>query len=184
LEDHLKGCAECRREAFYFSEIAASAGRLEQASIRPDFNVRLRAAIHRSEAAAARPKPWHGISRHSFLRPAMALGLLVITLGGGITGYIFTQSGDSGSPLPGQAYPIGSSELIAEGQGALQPGITPVGDQSAEDQRVQQYIESNHGPNDYVLETVSLEDPTAEKRMTQYVNPVITADQVARRVSY
>jgi len=179
LEDHLKGCADCRREAFYFSGIAACAGRLEKAPVRPDFNVRLRAAIRRSEVAASTPKPWYRPTLQPLFRPVLAFGLLVLTLGGGVTGYVLTHDSESG-PMG----PAASTEAIVEWQPVVQPGMTPVGDMTAEDQRVRQYIDTNGALSDYVIETYSVEDLNAEKHLPQYFNPVVPAEQMARQVSY
>lgn len=178
LEEHLKVCADCRRESFYFSEIAALAGRLEKSNVRPDFNLRLRAAIRRSEAAPTQRKSWREFSSQIFLRPVLAFGLLIFALGGGVTGYVLIQE-DSAQPLLSvdKAGP-------GEWQSEILPGLTPVNGESDEDLRVRQYLEVQRGESEYLIQTVSLPEQQTQEKMQQYVMPVIPAEQMVRQVSY
>jgi hypothetical protein len=113
----------------------------------------------------------------------LALGLLILTIGGGITGYVLTQA-DTDVVATGLDRLPADRVTTAELEN-LGPGMTPVGAETSEDMRVQQYMmDTNHRYSEFVLETASLRDPIAEKRPTEYVNPVIPADQMGRKTSY
>lgn len=193
LDEHLEHCAGCRREAFYFSEISNLASRLEPVSVRPDFNLRLRAAVERQESIDASPRPWLRFSFSPVWRPAVAaaavLLLFVLTYGGyrmlhspavgnraGVAENAADWAWSDPDQLPGEALSDGF---------AVPSGWTPVDGQAPDAQRVRnRYLAARPSSSDFVLGTVSLDDPTAKKPEPLYVMPVIRSDQVVRKVSY
>ncbi|MBI5867825.1 MAG: zf-HC2 domain-containing protein [candidate division Zixibacteria bacterium] len=192
LDDHLASCSECRREAFYFSEIAASAGRMESVSVRPDFDLRLRAAIHRAETAPSRTQSWYQLMISRPWRPVLAVCSMILVLGLSYGAYRASTNSSPSNVLQAQAPTDPKSTL--EYFGTLVSGTRPAGmpsgwlavdGSSPESRRLQSlYLNASQGPNDYVSQTVGLDDSNAAKPGANYVMPVVRSDDMARKVSY
>jgi hypothetical protein len=192
LDEHLEHCAACRREAFYFSEIGNLASRLEPTPVRPDFNLRLRAAIERQEKADAIASPWYRFHLAPVWRPAIAavavVFMFVLTYGG--YRVISGPSADQGLASESTINQDWSQDELAAARidandFALPSGLTPVQSDSPDAERVRdQYLAASQGPSNFVIGTVGLDDPTTKKPEPQYVLPVIPSEQMARKVSY
>jgi hypothetical protein len=192
LDEHLEHCAACRREAFYFSEIGNLASRLESAPVRPDFNLRLRAAIERQEKAEAVASPWYRFHLAPAWRPAIAavavVFMFVLTYGG--YRVVSGPSADQGLASNSTINQDWTNEEVASAPAevnefALPSGLTPVQSDSPDADRVRsQYLAASQGRSDFVIGTVGLDDPTTKKPEPQYVLPVIPSEQMVRKVSY
>jgi predicted anti-sigma-YlaC factor YlaD len=175
LDAHLSTCAECRREAFYFSEIAALAGRIEKVAVRPDFDLRLRAAIRRVEAGEEKPARLWRFAPVT-LRPAFAVAAATVVVVSGLSTYWFL------SPKAGQVAQRGS---LAPEVTSVPATLTPVEGLTPEMRRLQeQYLATGQLPENYVVETVGLDDPTSKKPSPRYVMPTMSTEQVSRKDSY
>ncbi|MEW5700618.1 MAG: zf-HC2 domain-containing protein [Candidatus Zixiibacteriota bacterium] len=179
LDAHLSACPECRREGFYFSEIGALAERLEKVSVRPDFNLRLRAAIRRVETGESRPA-WRRRFIPVIPRPVLALAAATLVVGVGLGAYRFL------SPAPG---PLAQGKVDAAGElstsSALPATLTPVEGLTPEMRRLQeQYLAAGRLPENYIVEAVGLNDPTSKKLPTRYVLPTVSTEQVSRKDSF
>lgn len=182
LEDHLAGCESCRREAFYFSEIASLTGHTEVHPVRPDFNLRLRAAVRRAENAP--PLTWKSRLTPLLWRPALVTTSLAAIGFAGLGAYnmvvgdeadpVVTESSQTTfDPQYGIAVPAGK---------AISPGVlTPVDEYGPEAAR---YQEARQFPHDFVTETVRLEDTNRQNGNHFYVMPTMTQDQVLKKESY
>lgn len=190
LDEHLAACPECRREAFYFSEITALSGRIESVSVRPDFDLRLRAAIRRTEAVPVAATPWYRQVLAQPWRPALAAcsAILVIALSYGAYRTHFTTTTPAHSVA--QADPQTTLEYFGSlvsgtDQSGTPSGWIPVNGLSPEARRLQNlYLDASRGPNDYVVQTVGLEDPNTKKPSPRYVMPYERSDDMVRKVSY
>ena len=195
LDDHLKQCPSCRREAFYFSEIGALANKLEPVSVRPDFNLRLRAAIQRQEKSEAAHHHWYQVRVSPIWRTALAgatvLALFVVTYGG----YRVLTAGDSEnqaavSRIANEQDGTNSPEVYGStptdpNVPDLPSGWTPVVGGSPDAQRLRErYLAARQGSSEYVLETVRLDDFTLQQAEPRYVMPLIRSDEVVQKVSY
>jgi hypothetical protein len=194
LDDHLNQCPSCRREAFYFSEIGALANKLEPVAVRPDFNLRLRAAIQRKENAEVVRRNWYHLNLTPGWRTAIAaasvLALFAVTYGG----YrVFSSgSGDSQPVAPAFSVDQDWTTSSASGQFVSDPGVpdvpsgwTPVSGLSPDAQRLRdRYLAARQGPSEYILETVRLDDLNLQQAEPRYVMPIVRSDQVAQKVSY
>lgn len=192
LDEHLKQCPHCRSEAFYFSEIAVLSGKMEPVTVRPDFNLRLRAAIQREESAAEAHRRWYQLNISPAWRIAMA-GAAVLTL------FVFSYGGyhvitaGNNTPTSGIAIDQGwstspqvagetSADVVAP---EVPSGWTPVSDISPEAQRLRErYLAARQGPSEYILETVGLDDVNAQDTAPQYLMPLMPSEQVVEKVSY
>jgi len=189
LEAHLDSCEECRREGFFFSEIGSLATRLESHGTRPDFNLRMRAAIRRADEAAARPVTWPSRLATLVLRPALvAAGVVVLGLGG-----LGAWSMMRGGEVPQAGVNETSSAVnpryglsVRNGQLATQAGeLIPVNGIDQETRRLQErYLEAGRLPRDYVMEAVRLGDSNNANLTPRYVLPTMSPDQVTKKVSY
>ena len=195
LDEHLKQCPSCRREAFYFSEIGALAGKLEPVAVRPDFNLRLRAAIERQEKTDAVRRHWYKISLPPVWRTVLAgatvLALFAVTYGG----YRVLTSGGSKSQtanpgIAGEQQTTESAEVygstpVDPDVSDLPSGWTPVVGGAPDAQRLRdRYLAARQGSSEYVLETVKLDDLTLQEAEPRYVMPLVRSDEVVQKVSY
>jgi len=192
LNAHLEKCEGCRREAFYFSEIATAVSRMDTVTVRSDFDLRLRAAIKRAEAKPAPRGFWHRLPlpslRPIFLVPSLAVAVLVA-----FGAYQFAESRQVHAE---QAAIEAQAELgrmnrdaalgLRSEQEILPPGWTPVdGGLSPEMKQLQdQYLAGRQLPQNYILDTDGLGDPHSTKPEPEYVMPVVRSDQMVRQVSY
>lgn len=189
LEAHLSSCESCRREAFYFSEIGSLATRMAPHSARPDFDLRLRAAIRRADDAAAQPVSWQSRFASLFLRPAL-VGASVVVLGlGGLGAWSIMTAKEAPQAKVEEAAPAVSPEYglnVRYGQPTARPGeLIPVEGLDEETRRLQErYLEAGRLPRDYVMDAVPLETSTVDSSAPQYVLPTVSPDQVTKNVSY
>lgn len=189
LEAHLSSCENCRREAFYFSEIGNLATRMATHSTQPDFDLRLRSAIRRAEYAAAHPVSLPSRMASLFLRPAVA-GASVVVLGlAGLGAWSLMTSSESPQaknevPTPG----VSAEHGIYVGNGQLpgRPGeLVPVDGLNEEARRLRaRYLDAVRLPQDYVMDAVPLETSTVDSSRPRYVLPTVSPDQVTGKVSY
>lgn len=192
LNQHLEGCAECRSEAFYFSEIGAAASRMETVSVRPDFNLRLRAAIRRAEAAPVGLSGWRERFAVLRLRPALAMGVVALALLTAVGSYQFSSFNSEQAAMAEQVRRGEEGRLARDramglptGEQILPAGWTPVDGLSPEMQRLQeQYLAAENLPRNYIIEAEDLNDPLSEKPQPLYVMPTVPSEQVIRKVSY
>jgi len=192
LDEHLAVCPECRRESFYFSEIGALAGRMETVSVRPDFDVRLRAAIRRAETSPAKMSPWYRRLTAQPWRLALVTGSLAIVFGLSYGAYRTRVAPSPNASLPVESKPDPKKTLeyfgnLVSGQG--QPGMSsgwlPVDGASPEALRLRNlYLDASRGSRDYLVGTVGLDDPNTKKPSPRYVMPVERSDDMVRKVSY
>jgi anti-sigma factor RsiW len=194
LDEHLKQCPSCRREAFYFSEIAALSNKLEPVAVRPDFNLRLRAAIQRQENSAKARHHWYQLNLPPVWRTAMAgaavLALFAVTYGG----YRIFNDGNGQTQTVAPVIAIdqnwSSSAVLSEVPGdvaspEVPSGWTPVNGLSPDAQRLRErYLAACQGPSEYILETVRLDDLNMQEAEPRYVMPVVRSDQVTQKDSY
>ncbi len=192
LDEHLEQCPSCRREAFYFSEIAAISNKLEPVAVRPDFNLRLRAAIERQENTAKARRPWYQLNLSPMWRTAMAgaavVALFAVTYGG----YMVFGTGETQTVAPSIAIDQNwsNSAVLSEvpsdvASPEVPSGWTPVNGLSPDAQRLRErYLEARQGPSEYVLETVRLDDFNRQQAEPRYVMPVVSSDQVTKKDSY
>lgn len=192
LDDHLASCPECRREAFYFSEIAATAGRMETVSVRPDFDVRLRAAIHRAETTPSRTQSWYQLLVTRPWRPALAVCSMILVMGLSYGAYR-AKTADSPNSIPqatAQTDPKSTLEYFATLVSGIPAEGVPSGwhavdGNSPEALRLQNlYLQATQGTSDFVVPTVGLDDPNSVKPGPSYIMPVERSDDMARKVSY
>jgi hypothetical protein len=195
LDEHLKQCAECRREAFYFSEIGSLIPRVEKVPVRPDFNLRLRAAIQREEAKVAAPRRWYMREFSPVARLALGSAMVMVLFVASYGSYqMLNLSADvpvtvvpapqtaahtdyAGRPLDvssrsdeWNSYPSGWTELNL---------TTPEGLAASE-----RYLSVRRNPGEFVLETYRLADPTAKKPGPTYMMTTVSSEQVIQRDSY
>lgn len=190
LEAHLASCEECRREAFYFSEIGSLATRMESHSARPDFNLRLRAAIRRADEAAAHPVSWQSRLAMLLLRPSLVAASIVVLGIGGLGAWSMMK----GTEIPQQASrdlaPTVDPKLglpVAHGTPTVKPSgeLIPVIGNDGEAQRLRgRYLEAGQLPHDYVLDGIPVNDPNHDSSALRYVLPTVSSDQVTKKVSY
>jgi len=193
LDEHLKQCPSCRSEAFYFSEIAALSGKMESVSVRPDFNLRLRAAIQRQESAERTRRRWYQLNMPPVWRTAMA-GAAVLALFafsyGGYRVYVATNDTPTAAPMiqvdQNWTTTPATGELTADAALPRVPsGWTPVSGISPEAERLRErYLDARQGQSEYILETVGLDDINAQDTAPRYVMPVLRSDEVVEKVSY
>jgi len=192
LDEHLETCSECRREAFYFSEIVVQAGRMESVSVRPDFDLRLKAAIRRAETVPASSFPWYRLLQAQPWRPVLVTCSMLLVIGLSYGTYQARFAPSSGVPLQSMASIDPETTLEYFGNlvsGTRQPGL-PSGwiaiyGNSPEARRLQNlYLNASRGPNNYVVEAVDLDDPNTKKPAPRYVMPVERSDDMVRKVSY
>jgi anti-sigma factor RsiW len=191
LDSHLEICAECRKEAFYFSEVGALIPRLEKVAVRPDFDLRLRAAVYRAEHGVT----VSGHSRFGSVRPAWRPALLAASVAGlvlaGYGGYEIYRSSRAGAVHNDVAVVSADSRTgTSTGDAALagttaNAALIPVDGLSEEARHLQErYLAGGGMPENYVLGIEGLNDPLSKKPALNFVMPVMTTDQVARKVSY
>jgi hypothetical protein len=165
---------------------------MEAVSVRPDFDLRLRAAIHRAETVAASSSPWHSQLLAQPWRPALVACSMVLMVGLSYGAYRARVTPFSGaSPQPAaQIDPKATLEYFGNlVSGANQPGLPSgwiaVNGNSPEALRLQNlYLNASQGLNDYVVETMNLDDPNTKKPGPCYVMPVERSDDMLRKVSY
>lgn len=192
LESHLATCESCRREAFYFTEIGAIATRMDGHAVRPDFNLRLRAAIRRHEHEAAHPVPWQSRLAGILLRPGVvAAGVIVMGLGG-LGAWTVThkaapvpQTISVEEPVPSKL-PYG---IPAEfGRSSTEPAageLTPLDGLDPETRRIyERYLQAGQLPRDYIHDGIPLEDFGFDSVAPRYVMPTEPTDMAAKKVSY
>ena len=191
LDEHLAACPECRREAFYFSEIGALAGRMESVSVRPDFGVRLRAAIRRTEINPASLPPWYRrLAQPGRLALVTCSMVLVVGLSYGAYRARFAPSPNVSLQSDSKSDPKLTLKYFGNlVSGTSQPGASSgwiaLDGTSPEAQRLQNlYLGASRGPSDYVVQTVGLDDPNTKKPSPRYVMPVERSDDMVRKVSY
>lgn len=193
LDEHLKNCPSCRSEAFYFSEIAALSGKLEHVQVRPDFNLRLRAAIQRQESAAQVRRRWYQLNLSPAWRTALAGAAVAVLFGFSYGGYqVFVAGDDTPATPPGitvdqnwSTVPPTSGVIADEAMPQVPSGWTPVSGLSPEAERLRErYLAQRQGSSEYILQTVGVEDLTAQDTAPQYILQVLPYEQVAEKVSY
>lgn len=196
LDEHLKECAECRREAFYFSEIGAIIPRMERVDARPDFNLRLRAAIKREEAKATEPRKWYqwNLAPAWKLAVSAAMVMLVFAVSYGSYQIILPSSPEAPItvvPAPETAAHAAASERVFEvtetadewsgySSGWAEVDLMTPDGLAARDR----YLTVRRGPGEYVLPTFQLDDPTAKKPSPNYLMTTVPSEQVIQRTSY
>lgn len=192
LSHHLEGCGECRREAFFFSAIGAAASRMGTVAVRPDFNLRLRAAIRRTETAPARLAGWRERFAVLRLRPALAMGVAAVALFVAVGSYQFSSFRSAQATIAEQALRGEEGRLararamgLPTGEQILPAGWTPVDGLSPEMRRLQeQYLAAENLPRNYIIEADDLDDPLSQKPRPLYVMPTVPSEQMVRKVSY
>lgn len=190
LEAHLASCEECRREAFYFSEIGSLATRMESHSTQPDFNLRLRAAVRRADEAAAHPVSWQSRLSALLLRPSLVAASIVVLGIGGLGAWSMMKGPDapeaSNSPASSEVsaqygLPVGYSTTTVKPSGEL----IPITGNDEETQKLRKrYLEAGRLPHDYVLGGEPVSDPDDDSSAMRFVMPTVSSDQVAKKVSY
>lgn len=192
LEEHLASCEGCRREGFYFAEIGSTAMKLEPHPVRPDFNLRLRAAIRRADEQALRPIRWQDRVGAVVFRPALvAAGVMVLGLGGlGAWSMMKGQSAQKPTVAetvgpevnPEYGLRVGYGE---DGGTAPDGGLVPVDGLSPEDRRIQErYLQTEQMARTYIMEGESLDRSSIDSASPRFVLPTVSPDQVNKKVSY
>lgn len=192
LDHHLKGCGACRREAFFFSEIGVAASRMETVSVRPDFNLRLRAAIRRAEVAPARISGWRERFAVLRLRPALVAGAAVAVMLVAVGSYQYSSFNSEQAKMAEQVRRGEEGRLararamgLPTGEQILPAGWTPVDGFSPEMRKLQeQYLAAENLPRNYIIEADNLNDPLSQKPRPLYVMPTVPSEQMVRKVSY
>jgi hypothetical protein len=192
LTEHLEGCEGCRRDAFYYSEITASATRLEQVSVRPDFDMRLRAAIRRADAELPARSRWFGWLTALGARPVWLTVSATMILLASLGAYQFSDFNTTRSVAAEHAAQGEQGRLeraAAMGLPAAEPilpaGWTPIDGISPEMQRLQnQYLANDQLRRDYIMVSEGLHDPLSKKPRQLYVMPTVPSEQVVKKVSY
>ena len=195
LEEHLETCAECRREAFYFSEIGSLTKRLEPVAVRPDFDLRLKAAIRRAEATEKEGRRWYQWHLTPAYRVALGVCTVMILFAASygsyrVLGVDNTDATMSAEPaLPNTAVatmPDGAVDTGTAESWAIPPsGLTPLDPMSA-DARIlsNRYLATDLQSGEYVLGTVRIDDPMAKNQEPNYVMPMVRSDHMVKKVSY
>jgi len=189
LEAHLVGCEECRREAFYFSEIAVLAGKVETRPVRPDFDLRLKAAIRRADAVAAAPIPWSQRISLALWRPALAGAAVLVLVLGSIGAYTLMHDDEAkyldSSRTAGGLTPQYGLSVDPNGAALPEGSLVPVDGFDPETQKLRdRYLQTGQMSQDYVTQAVSVNDSNAISPAHRYVLPTVTAEQVAKKASY
>ncbi|MBD3297832.1 MAG: hypothetical protein GF341_04185, partial [candidate division Zixibacteria bacterium] len=196
LDEHLEECAECRREAFYFSEIGVIIPRMEKVDARPDFNLRLRAAIKREEAKATEPRKWYQWNLTPAWRLAVGAAMVVMVFAVSYGSYQFVSPSSAEAPItvvpaPETAAHAAASERVFEVSETADEGSGYAGGWAEVDLMTpdglaarDRYLAARRGPGEYVLETFQLADPTAKKPSPNYLITTVPSEQVIQRTSY
>ncbi len=196
LDEHLKECPECRREAFYFSEIGAIIPRIERVEARPDFNLRLRAAINRAEAKAAEPRKWYQWNLTPAWRLAVGAAMVVLVFTVSYGSYQIVSPSSPEAPItvvpaPETAAHATASERVfditetTDEWSGYASGWTEVNLMTADGLAARdRYLTARRGPGEFVLETFQLADPTAKKPSPNYLMTTVPSEQVIQRTSY
>lgn len=197
LSVHLEECAECRREAFYFSEIANASSRLETVSVRPDFNLRLRATIRRAEAesstvAAGWKSRFPRLVIGSY-RPVLVLAASAILLLVGSYQFVQFRNAQSIQADHADESPLGHDGLdgrdaafgFSRGTSIEPSEWQRVDGLSPEMKRLREvYLADRNLERRYILETDDLNDRLSTRPHPEYIMPVVRSDQVVQPVSY
>lgn len=196
LDEHLEQCAECRREAFYFSEMGSLVRRVEQVPARPDFNLRLRAAIQREEARAVAPRKWYQWNLTPAWRLAVGSAMVVLVFAVSYGSYHVVTSNRPVPPVtvmpaPETAVHATTADRVfdaassADNWSGYSSGWSEVNLMTPEGLAAQErYLAARRGAGDYVLDMYPIDDPTAKKPEPNYLMTTVPSDQVVRRTSY
>jgi len=195
LEEHLETCAECRREAFYFSEIGSLVNRIERVPVRPDFDLRLKAAIRRAEATENEGRRWYQWHLTPAYRVAVGVCTVLVLFAASYGSYRVLGVDDTSAKLSTESalqnpslatMPDGSVDTgSADSWSVPPPGLTPVDPMSA-DARIlsTRYLAIDQQSGEYVLGTVRIDDPMAKNKEPNYVMPMVRSDHMVKKVSY
>jgi hypothetical protein len=195
LEAHLKTCAECRRESFYFAELVSTASRMEAINVRPDFNLRLRAAIQRTESAAARTQRtgWTSGLPQLRWRPAFAFSMAAVFALVAFGSFQYSSYREHravdefNAQLGRQGQEAREAALgLREDQSVMPPQWSPVDGLSPEMRRLQdQYLADHKLSREYIAGGEKLTtDSTLANPEAEYLTPVVRSDQMLQPVSY
>ena len=188
LETHLHICAGCRRESFYFSEVSTVVlGRLESRPIRPDFNLRLRATIHRADSAP--PVPWTRRVTEWIPQPAFAYATAVVVLAGGTyAGWRYWAQ--SNSNIENRS----TGQVATSSRQGTMDGITPASTGAQliplegldpEARRLQErYLATEQLPSRYLVPGTSMVDTSLLAKEPRFVMPTVSSEQMLQKVSY
>ncbi|GAB4313753.1 MAG: hypothetical protein Kow0074_00420 [Candidatus Zixiibacteriota bacterium] len=196
MDEHLEQCAECRREAFYFSEIGSLIRRVEQVPTRPDFNLRLRAAIQREEARAAAPRRWYQWNLSPALRLAVGTAMVMLVFGVSYGSYQILSPSTTVPPITVVPAPETAAHATTvdrvfdatspvDNWGGYSSGWTEVDLMTPDGLAARErYLAARRGPGEYVLDMYPIDDPTAKKPEPNYLMTTVPSDQVIRPTSY
>lgn len=187
LEAHLACCEECRREAFYFGEIGALTTKVEARSVRPDFDLRLKAAIRRAEEQQAHPTPWWVRAESFLMRPALAAAtVMVLGIGGLVSWNLLAGHSAPMAKSSGVGDPVSRDHGLAnrpwetpQDSGRLIP-VDLTEARLLEDR----YRQVGEWPRDYIMEYDRLDAAGSTDSATRYVLPIISTDQVTKKEMY
>jgi len=153
----------------------------------------LRAAIQRQESAAQAHRRWYQLNMPPVWRVTMA-GAAVMALFafsyGGYRAYVANDATPAATPgivvdQNWSSAPITDETNTKAAEPEVLSGWTPVSGLSPEAERLRErYLDARQGPNEYILETVGLEDYNAQDTAPRYVMPVLRSDEVVEKVSY
>jgi hypothetical protein len=163
---------------------------LESHSARPDFNLRLRAAIRRADEAAAHPVRWQSRLTTLLLRPSLVAASIIVLGLGGLGAWSMMKGADVPQHAARDAGPAVDPAVglpVAHGTPTVKPSgeLIPVIGNDEEALRLRgRYLEADQLPHAYVLDGIPVNDPNHDSSALRYVMPTVSSDQVTKKVSY